>query len=204
MSAAGSLATGLAVAKLLGLSRSRAVEVAHLAELYGGGGLGGVAAILGGGIEVRTSPGIPPWGTVVHHPSPGSVLVGVAGPPIPSPDILGSPRWLGKITEAARGLDELGSRPGLSDLMETSGQFAAQVGLASAPLRRVLRGLRAQGAQATQAMFGNSFLATFPEGQRRGRVVEWLEARGVAAVELGLDRRGARLVPVRRAAGSPP
>ena len=86
MSAAGALATALAVGSLSGRPRSKAIDVAHLADLFGGGGLGGVAAILGGGLEVRTRPGgLPPFGHVTHRSFPPALLVGVIGRPISSP-----------------------------------------------------------------------------------------------------------------------
>jgi len=76
MSAAGALATALAVGALSARPTAHAVEVAHLADLFGGGGLGGVAAILGGGLEVRTRAGVPPLGRVIHRPFRPALLLG--------------------------------------------------------------------------------------------------------------------------------
>ncbi|HLM70061.1 MAG TPA: pantothenate kinase, partial [Thermoplasmata archaeon] len=103
MSAAGALATALALASISGTPRSQAVQVAHLADLFGGGGLGGVAAILGGGLEVRRQPGVPPYGQVVHRAFRSALLVGVVGPTIPSPSVLRSRAALRRITKASHG-----------------------------------------------------------------------------------------------------
>ncbi|MGD0250949.1 MAG: hypothetical protein ABSB97_08730 [Thermoplasmata archaeon] len=192
MSAAGATATALAVAGLFPIPRSRAVEVAHLADLFGGGGLGGVAAILGGGLEVRRRPGVPPYGDVVHSPFPPAVLVGVVTPSIPSPRVLGQRGLLQRI-DAARGVwASLGDRPSPEALFDASEQFTDRVGLAPPRLRSTLRALRRRGAWAAQAMFGGTFVALPRSMERRGAVVEWLLHAGVRAVEVRAARGGAR------------
>jgi len=198
MSAAGALATALAVGSLVGARRTRAVEIAHLADLFGGGGLGGVAAILGGGFEVRVRPGIPPFGRTVRRACRSPVLVGVVDGPVPSPDILGNPRWLARIRRSARGLEELQRSPTLDRFWKASEEFTDRVGLARPRLRDVIDGLRRRGARAAQAMFGGCFFAELPGGPRRAEVLDWLRQRRIAAVELPVDLRGARLLPAAR------
>jgi pantoate kinase len=200
-SAAGALATALAVAAVLDLPRSRAVEIAHLADLFGGGGLGGVAAVLGGGLEVRVRAGVPPRGKVVHLAYPAPLLVGVVGRPVPSPRILGDPKALARIRAAARGLPDLAAQPGVERFWDESERFTDRAGLASPEVRAVVRGLRRRGARAAQAMFGNSFFAAVPP-RRQSEVREWLTRRGVSAIEVGSSRRGARLLPRRPSAGA--
>jgi pantoate kinase len=193
-SAAGATATALAVARVLGRSRARAIEVAHLADLFGGGGLGGVAAILGGGLEVRVRPGIPPWGRIVHRPFRPSLLVGVVGDPIPSPRVLSDPRAVRRIQSAAGGLDRLGSEPSIESFFELSERFTDRAGLAPAPVRTAVRALRRRGAWAAQAMFGRSFFALPRTPAARRNVVDWLGERGIPTVELRASRRGAQSV----------
>ncbi len=204
MSAAGALATAFAVAHVTGASRQRASEIAHLADLYHGGGLGGVAAILGGGLEIRTRPGIPPWGKVLHRPIRANVLVGVVGRPIPSPRVLTNPAALAGIGAAAgdpAGWETLTSLP---RFFEASERFTDRAGLAPKAVRDVVRGLRRRGARAAQAMFGSSFFARLPEGRGHRAVSRWLEEHGVRAVELELDRRGARTLPALQRPTRPP
>lgn len=194
-SAAGAVATAIAVAEVLGRPRRHAIEVAHLADLFGGGGLGGVAAILGGGLEVRRRPGIPPFGEVVHETFPGTVWIGVVGGPIPSPQVLGDPPLLARIDAAARALLPDGRDVRPSTFFAIGERFTDRVQLAAPRLRDVLRGLRRRGARAFQAMFGQSFVARSRSGASAREIGSWLGRAGVRAVEISASPYGARLVP---------
>jgi pantoate kinase len=197
MSAAGAIATALAVARLVGASRERAVTTAHLADLFGGGGLGGVAAILGGGFEIRVTPGIPPFGRTVRRRVPDPVLVGIVGKPLPSSEVLQSNRALARIRRAADRFDDLRKSPTLDRFWDLSERFTDSAGLAPRELRDVLRALRRRGARAAQAMFGGSFFAKLPGKARGAELVRWMHRRGVRAVELPVASLGARLLPIR-------
>ena len=63
LSAAGAIACGLAIQRALGvdedLARSRAIHIAHRVERRLSGGLGDVAALHSGGVELRLEPGCP-------------------------------------------------------------------------------------------------------------------------------------------------
>jgi len=193
MSAAGATATALAISALAGTPRSGAVATAHLADLFGGGGLGGVAAILGGGLELRRSPGIPPWGRVEHRPVRAPLFVAVAGGPMPSPRLLFDSRVLAQLERAAIGLDDLLRHPSLPRFLDASERFTDRVGIAPPTVTAVLRGLRRRGAWAAQAMFGRSlFAAPRTEGARQ-EIVRWLLERRIPAVELRPARSGARV-----------
>ncbi|HTT14165.1 MAG TPA: hypothetical protein VMG81_00040 [Thermoplasmata archaeon] len=195
MSAAGALATALAVDRLAGRDRERAISVAHLADLFGGGGLGGVAAILGGGLEARRRPGIPPFGAIVRRPCPGSLFVGVVGGPIPSPTVLGDPRRLHRIDRAAEGLSGLVRHLTPDAFFAASERFTDAAGLATPEVARAVRALRRSGAWAAQAMFGRSFLARPKVARDRARLIEGLQRAGLRAVEVSAARAGARVLP---------
>lgn len=194
-SASDATATSLALARLVDVPRSQGLVVAHLADLFGGGGLGGVAAILGGGLEVRRAPGLPPFGRVVHAPVSGAVLVGVVGRPIPSPHILASERWRRRFAGAAAGLRRLDGRPTLPAFFDAAERFTDQAGLASRRLRATLGALRRRGAWAFQAMFGSTFVARPRSPRDRPGLLDWLQRSGTRAVEIPLASRGARLLP---------
>jgi len=194
MSAAGALATALAVGALARRRKSHAVQVAHLADLFGGGGLGGVSAILGGGLEVRTRAGVPPWGRVLHRPFAPKLLVGIVGRPIPSPTVLRDPAALRRIARASRGWEAMADNPAPEPLLRWSERFTDRAGLASRPVVRVVRALRRHGAWASQAMFGQAFFALPRSTGGREACVEWLRRAGLPAVELGAARGGARVV----------
>lgn len=197
MSAAGALATALAVGALSAAPRAKAVSVAHLADFFGGGGLGGVPAILGGGLEIRTRPGIPPFGRVLHRAFPYDLLVGVVGPPIPSPSVLGDRTSLAKISTASDGWEELEQGASIERFFGLSERFTDRVDLASPAVKRAVTELRRRGAWACQAMFGESFFALPRSTPARIACLEWLERNDVRAVELSASPNGARRVPFR-------
>ena len=192
MSAAGALATALAVAKAMGAPRSRAIEVAHLADLFGGGGLGGVSAILGGGLEVRERAGVPPHGRVLHRPFAPSIFLAVTGRPIPSPPLLGDPRFLARVADAAEeGLEYLQRETSVERFLVASERFTDRLRLAAPPLRRLVRSMRSGDVGAAQAMFGRSLFAVAVTPEGRGRVIRSLQKAGLPAVELNAASRGA-------------
>jgi pantoate kinase len=193
-SAAGALSTALAVGALAGRSRGDAVQAAHLADLFGGGGLGGVSAILGGGLEVRERPGIPPAGRILHRPLGSPLLVGVVGRPIPSPSVLRNPAALRRITKASTGWERLVRDPTPTRFFRWSERFTDRAALASPAVARAVRALRERGAWAAQAMFGESFFASPRSRAARAKCLEWLRAEGVPTVEIRAAATGARLV----------
>jgi pantoate kinase len=193
MSAAGALATGLAVARVVGRTRRDAIEVAHLAELFGGGGLGGVAAILGGGLEWRARPGIPPFGRVVHRPSRMVVFLGVTGASIDSPRLLRDAAALDRIRFAAQQVEPHRSGPpSLGEFLDASEKFTDMLGLGGPAVQTAVRELRGSGVRVAQAMFGRSFFAVAPTPRARRALVRALEARGLRAVEVPVASTGAR------------
>jgi pantoate kinase len=197
MSAAGASATALAVARLSGRSPSRAFEVAHLADLFGGGGLGGVAALVGGGgLEFRERAGLPPWGRVLHRPLRESLFIGTVGGPLPSPRILKSAAALRRLERAGEELPGLLRHPETDRFFDASERFTDRAGLAPRRLRDLLRALRGRGAWAAQAMFGRSFFARPRNARNRADVVDLLSRAGASAIELRPARTGARRVPV--------
>ncbi|HEV2317463.1 MAG TPA: hypothetical protein VGV89_07815 [Thermoplasmata archaeon] len=170
MSAAGALATGLAVAGALGVPAQRAIETAHLAELFGGGGQGGVAAILRPGLERRDRPGIPPWGRISHRPWSGRIFLVVMGAPIPSPTLLHDPEFLDRVGRSGHdGLRALRRGWSAERLFEEAEAFTDRLGLAPPSWGRIVRRLRGAETRVAQAMLGRSLFAVAftPEAERR-------------------------------------
>ncbi|MCI4332907.1 MAG: hypothetical protein L3K01_04150 [Thermoplasmata archaeon] len=187
MSAAGALATARASALALGTSPRKALEIAHLADLFGGGGLGGVAAIAGGGLEVRRRPGIPPWGEIRRSRFPYRVFLATVGPPIPSPGLLRNAHFLTRVeAAAAEGLRELGTRPTPTSFLAASQLFSDRLGLGPVGLRRRLDRIRRTGASAGQAMFGRAIFAVAHDSAERSRLVRTLAAERLSAVEMAV------------------
>jgi len=161
MSAAGATATALAVGELFDLPKERAISVAHLAEYSHRGGLGGVAAIAGGGgLEWRRRPGLPPWGEVLHRPVRAQLRLGFSGAPVPTRAVLSDPVALARIRRAGRAaLLRYARRPTLRRFLEESERFTDAVDLADDRLRRAIDRYRAEGWYAAQAMFGRLLFA---------------------------------------------
>lgn len=195
MSAAGALASALAVTAVTGGTRPQAVEIAHLADLQGGGGLGGVSAILGGGMEFRQRPGIPPWGKVQHATISGTAFVIVAGAAWPSPSLLTDPRFLRRVKHAAHaGLSRLRARPSLGNFLLEAERFTDSLELGPASLLHDVRELRSRETRVAQAMFGRSLFAVPRTRRARTSLIENLSHLRLRAVEVPFARRGARLL----------
>jgi pantoate kinase len=153
MSAAGAAATALAVGQLVGTAPQRSLAVAHLAELFGGGGLGGVAAIGGGGVERRVRPGIPPWGRVDRRPWRAEVWIVLTDRPLPTPPLLASDRFLDRVDRAsrsARGPLRVGP------LLDRGEAFTDRLQLLPRTLARRMLAVRDAGAWCGQAMLGRT------------------------------------------------
>lgn len=196
MSAAGALATALAVAFVTGSSRRKAIEVAHLADLYGGGGLGGVSAILGGGWELRARPGIPPRGRIRHFPTHGTAFVIVAGAAMPSPALLRNPRFLGRVGRASGvGLARLDRRPSLDRFLAEAERFTDALRLGPPAVLRTVHALRTVDTRVAQAMFGRSLFAVPRTPRARAVLVDRLTRRGLRAAEVPIAARGAQTLP---------
>jgi pantoate kinase len=193
MSAAGALATALAAARVLGDPRRRAIEVAHLADLFGRGGLGGVAAILEGGLEWRRRAGVPPWGEVRHRRWTGTIELIVIGPPIDSPSVLSDPRFLDRVRRAGRSAERrLDGRFNATSLFATAERFTDEVRLGPGSLRDTLAALRGPGVRVGQAMFGNCLYAIPSTRGAAARLRGRVEALCLRAIRTRGSARGAR------------
>lgn len=196
MSAAGAVATGLAVGGVVGAPPAKVWEVAHLADLTGGGGLGGVSAIGGGGWERRYTPGLPPRGRVVHRAFGRTVFLATVGRALPSHRVLRDPRRVDRFRAAAAdGLASLPARPTDARLLGTFERFTDAAGLATPAVARAILRLRASDAWAGQAMFGRSIWAIPRTAAARPRVLRALVDLGVHALELRAARGGAAVRP---------
>lgn len=195
MSAAGSLACALAVASAVGAPEAEAFAAAHRAELALHGGLGGVPAILGGGLEVRRTPGLPPYGRIERTPLNVGFFLATTGAPLPSPPLLSDPAFLDRVRLAAeRGADELGPPPvKWEDALATFELFTDTLGLAPPALRKVIDELRAQGVRCAQAMLGNTLLVWARDTEGEVRLISTLRRAHLTPWRVHVGDRGAGL-----------
>jgi pantoate kinase len=194
MSAAGAVATGLAVARVLDRPPALAWQSAHLAELEHRGGLGGVAALSGGGLEVRTRAGVPPWGEVRHRPYRAPLTLLTFGAGIPSPKVLGSARWVRRIHSAGRrSLAGFTARPDWGTYWDEAERFTDSVGLLPDRLRPRISTARAQGWALVQAMFGR-VLVLAPRTSGKAAAPRPAALAHLRSISVEVGDRGAGLV----------
>lgn len=159
MSAAGALSASIALASILGESRQRAFEAAHMAEIETSGGLGDVSALHAGGITLRRKPGLPPIGDVMRIDGEPEVVLCVIGRSKLTKSILANPAKARAINSSgSRKVNQLSRTPSIYRLMELSAQFARESGLASGRILEAMSAASELGI-ASMSMLGNSVFA---------------------------------------------
>lgn len=158
MSAAGALSAAVALADLLGLPRQRAFEAAHRAELACRSGLGDVAGLTAGGIEIRVREGLPPHGEVVRLADELELVAGVVGPRMSTAEVLEAEgmRRMAAIGEECH--RRLLARPSVDRYLELCRGFAERSGIITTAVRRALDALDGLG-RSSMVMLGNTVFA---------------------------------------------
>lgn len=164
-SASGAIATAIAIADLIGESRTKAFEAAHIAEVQGGGGLGDVSAIVAGrDIPVRTRAGFPPHGTVENAGIRFETLtLGVLGPKMNTYSVLGDGEAVHRVREAGGvAMETFLADPTKETLFEASNRFSMDTCLESPLIRKAIMRLNDAGYGAGMCMLGNSIFTDAP------------------------------------------
>ncbi|MHB8586158.1 MAG: GHMP family kinase ATP-binding protein [Thermoplasmatota archaeon] len=193
MSAAGALSSALAAARTLGLGRSVAVNAAHAADVENRTGLGDVAGAITGGFEIRSAPGIPPFGSGRQFVGYGDLVLAVVGPPIATASVLRDSAARELVNQAGKeAIDELLRGPSLESFFEQSRRFAERSELITPQVSRALDLVGTiPDARASMSMLGNSIFAHGP--------VERIEKALAPVGEVWratVDPNGARLLAV--------
>ena len=163
MSAAGAVAAALCAASLAGLEEDVAWDVAHRAEITGGGGRGDVDAIqCASHVPVRLKQGVQPHGKVECTGLRFPILtVAVLGPKMNTGRILSNPDSRRTIYE--KGAEALRSFDGsAASLFRESNRFSEGAGLESPNVRKALGILRSGHRRAAMCMLGNSIFTDTP------------------------------------------
>lgn len=189
MSAAGALSATLALARCLRMGRSEALRAAHVADVVQRGGLGDVIGASVGGFEIRTAPGLPPFGSTRGFVGYGDAVLCVVGGKLETKSVLGDPRRRKDVNDAGgRALRDLMAAPSLPLFLEQSQRFARESGLLTDALDRAIHAASPYG-RASMSMLGNSLFA-FGDVPR---LVDALEPFGEVRV-VPVSEAGARLV----------
>jgi len=198
-SGAGALSLALAVNKAfdLGLSRTEAAQIAHIAEVECKTGLGTVIAETSGGAEIRVKPGAPGVGEITQMTVPKEAMIAsmVFGP-LSTKHLLSDQKTRTRINELGGKLvDELLREPTVSNFLRLSRQFAEYVGLITENTRKALNLANGTGLVCSMPMFGE---AVFTLGKREllEELLENLRKNGLNGRSLitKIDFKGARLL----------
>jgi pantoate kinase len=191
MSAAGALSAAMALAKALRMGRSEALRAAHAADVTQRGGLGDVVGASLGGFEMRTAPGLPPYGSLTNFVGYGDAVLCVLGGELETKSVLTDPPKRAAISAAGgRHLAEFKKSATLDAFLAHSQAFAREAGLLSAEMERAILAAKPYGV-ASMSMLGNSLFAfgNVP------KLVETFERFGETRV-VPVSEAGARIVEI--------
>jgi pantoate kinase len=159
MSGAGALSATLAAAKILQLPSSDALIAAHTAEVELRTGLGDVIASNFGGIEIRKSAGLPPWGLIEHIPGTYELVVCIVGKKIKTKQVLSDLNKMNTINSVGRlCTKQLLEHPSVERFFTLSYDFAVKTGLATEKIQQLMKQIQTIG-HASMCMLGNSIFA---------------------------------------------
>jgi pantoate kinase len=189
MSAASTLSTTLAIAKLIQLSRKDALMAAHYAEVTSKTGLGDVAAADTGGIEIREKPGIKPWGKIHQIQQSGNVVICVIDSIISTKTILQDESYKKIIqTVGADCTDKLLLQPSVEHFFQLSKKFTIETNLAKEKILAAIQAVELYG-MASMCMLGNSVFAI----GKIEKIYDILSDFGTVKI-CNIDKNGARII----------
>ena len=194
--AALSLSIALNQALDTGLSNNEAAQIAHVAEVKCGTGLGTVMAETHGGLEIRVTPGAPGIGEVRRMVAPDSMMVAcIVYGPLSTRKILADPVIRGRINEVGgKFVDQLVERADVAHFMKLSRCFAEHVDLFTGKVRQTLDEIDRAGFVCSMPMFGEAVF-TLIEKERIGQLLKvFRRFEGGKIIIADVDSAGARLL----------
>ena len=159
MSAAGAVSATFALSKIIGVSTNEAIKASHFAEVQLKTGLGDVVASCFGGIEIRRSPGLPPWGLIEHIPGNFNLVLCVIGKKIATKKVLEDKSKIDKIIEYGKFCTKkLLENPSIENLFFQSQVFTKNTKFADEQVLKAIDAANRYG-KASMCMIGNSVFA---------------------------------------------
>jgi len=159
VSGAAALGTALAAngACDLAYTENELIEIAHVAEVVSGTGLGDVVAQARGGAPLRTEPGGPTHGELDGVPETARVEY-VSFGDLPTADVIsGETEVLSAAGESA--LVDLRERPTLARMCSLGREFAREADLLVPAVADAIEAVTDAGGEATMAMLGRTVVA---------------------------------------------
>jgi len=159
VSGALALGTAYAVNAVYDCKRSEneLVELAHVAEVEAGTGLGDVVAQARGGLPIRLDPGAPGYGRMDGIPATPRVEYVSFGSVSTEAVLAGDTTTLTAAGE--RALSDLRDEPTVDRLVELSRRFARDADLLTDQVAEAIEAVRAAGGDASMAMLGDTVFA---------------------------------------------
>jgi pantoate kinase len=150
----------------VGLTRSAAAQIAHVADVTCKTGLGTVIAEYSGGFEMRTSIGAPGIGAVSSMDLPDHVAVILCLSPISTKAFLTN-----RIDEinglGGKLLEQLSVTKKVDEFLRMSREFAETIGLTGGVCRAPIEALCASGIEASVALFGETVFTLVPRNKSK-------------------------------------
>jgi len=189
LSAAGALSATYALAKLCNLTETDAMKASHFAEVYLKTGLGDVMASCFGGIEIRKTPGLPPWGIIEHIPGQYDVILCIIGKKIDTNKVLSDPKIKLKLVDYGKYCTKkLLEKPSVENFFYLSKFFATKTNLSNKKINDAINASEKFG-MASMSMLGNSVFAI----GKTNELCNVLSRYGKVFV-CSIDKLGARLL----------
>ena len=189
MSAAGALSATYALAEVIGVSKNDAMKASHFAEVQLRTGLGDVIASCFGGVEIRKSAGLPPWGIIEHIPGKYDLVLCVVGKKLDTKKILSDSSKANKIIEYGKFcIKKLLENPSIENFFTMSQIFTKETNLAD---KNVINAINAANkcGMVSMCMLGNSVFAI----GKTNELCKTLSAFGKIFV-CSVDEYGARIL----------
>ncbi len=167
-SASLSLALALNESLGLGLAINEAGQIAHLAEIECGTGLGTVLAELYGGTEIRISSGAPGVGKISKfHLGRKRVAGTICFGPLETKRVISDPELVGKINLIGRpALRTLIQDPSVDLFLELARKFSVALGLMSDRLLDIQNYAESCGLVCGMGLFGETLFSLITEDSR--------------------------------------
>ncbi|MFH1328950.1 MAG: hypothetical protein ABIH76_08965 [Candidatus Bathyarchaeota archaeon] len=200
VSGAGALSLALALNEELnvGLSRIEVAQIAHLAEINRGTGLGTVLAATFGGLEIREKPGAPGIGTVKTISNPDGKVISLCLGSLATKKFLRNTAFQKKVNAVGNKLiGGLILNFTSSNFLLFSRKFADKLNLYTQRLERILRNLGNQGLESFSMNFFGEALFTIVKEENQDHILQNLKRfspLGGTLVVSSIDKYGARLV----------
>jgi pantoate kinase len=189
MSAAGALSATLATSKIAGLSDNDAMRASHFAEVQLRTGLGDVIASCFGGVEIRKTPGLPPWGVIEHIPGKFDLVLCIIGKKVNTKKILSNSSRISNIVNYGKYCTKkLLENPSIENFFTLSKIFTEKTKLADKRVIEAINSVNKIG-MASMCMLGNSIFAM----GKSEKILKTLSSYGKLFI-CSVDSYGARIL----------